>query len=171
MSVKDQSEVTTGGSSTSRVHFTLSIMRTAPHPSLPSDGEKVIMQGDATAVTAGEKASVNNDSTAATTEDKLAARNDAVIPSNQDGSRLSDASPLDAAPATKAATSESGTMQDSRGRVITDRRRKLSEGNVVLLAAVEGYSFILVDAMPLQNRGLRQLPLIALTWPKRQRPG
>jgi len=136
MSVKDQSEVTTGGSSTSRVHFTLSIMRTAPHPSLPSDGEKVIMQGDATAVTAGEKASVNNDSTAATTEDKLAARNDAVIPSNQDGSRLSDASPLDAAPATKAATSESGTMQDSRGRVITDRRRKLSEGNVVLLAVL-----------------------------------
>jgi eukaryotic-like serine/threonine-protein kinase len=136
MSVKDQSEVTTGGSSTSRVHFTLSITHTAPHPSLPGDGEKVITQGDVTAMTAGEKASVNNDSTAATTEDKLAARNDAVIPSNQDGSRPADASPLDAAPATKAATSESGTVQASRGRVITDRRRKLSEGSVVLLAAL-----------------------------------
>src|SRR5258708_39031917 len=104
MSRKDQREVTTGGSSTSRVHFTLSIMHTAPHPSLPSDGEKEITQGDGTAMTAGEKASGNNDSTATTTEDNLAARNDAVIPSNQDGSSRADASPLDAAPATKCAT-------------------------------------------------------------------
>src|SRR5260370_30595957 len=41
MAIKDQSGVTTRGSSTSKVHFTLSIIHTAPHPSLPSDGEKV----------------------------------------------------------------------------------------------------------------------------------
>src|SRR5260370_5277794 len=63
MSIKDQSEVTTGGSSTSRGHFTLSIMHTAPNPSLSSDGEKVITQVDATDMTPGDKASVNDHST------------------------------------------------------------------------------------------------------------